>query len=393
MAGPADIEDIMEEVERALSDVDTNELDSPLVQYLTSEGAGGEDDINQVWKIDPNMPMAGDKVGGGQSSGLLSKVFRRLSKNYIDPLVQSLNVFHAASVREQNRTNERLNFIEGRLKEQPDKLAEISKLLRDKAFEARFSKMEKKISAINWRAKDDTLRWSSKKNIKEILDIDYLEFENIHRGDEALIKERQSSVVRFFVGKSNVLDIGCGRGEFLELMKERNISAKGVDLDEKMVKLCKSKGLKVKRENALNFLNSIKSNSLGGIFLGQVVEHLTSYELIELTELCYDRLKKGAYIVIETVNPLCLFAMASFYLDISHQRPIHPDFLRFHLESLGLHSIELEFMSPVGEEKRLSILREIDGKDSSSIAEINENFKKLNNLLFSNRDYVMAAKK
>ena len=393
MAGPADIEDIIEEVEKALSDADLGASDSPLVQYLTAEGADGEDDINEVWKIDPNAPMGSGKVDGGRISSIFRKVFRRLSKNYIDPLVQRINVFHAASVKSQNRTNERLEFIERRLKEQPDKLAEISRILKDKALEARFDKMERKVSAVNWRAKNDTLRWSSKKTIKEVLDIDYLEFENIHRGEEAVIKERQSSVVRFFAGKSNVLDIGCGRGEFLEIMKERNISAKGIDLDEKMVDLCKSKGLTVKRENALTFLKSVEKNSLGGIFMGQVVEHLTAYELIELTDLCYDRLKKGSYIVIETINPLCLFAMANFYLDISHQKPIHPDFLRFHLKSLGLHSTELEFISPVGEGKRLSLLKETDGKDGSSIADINENFKKLNDLLFSCRDYIIAAKK
>ncbi len=397
LSGPADIEEIMEEVEKASGGADLADPDSPLIQYLSAEDIGEndvdpKDDINQVWKIDPNVPGEVEKANKAQTS-LIRKVFRRFSKNYMDPLIQSLNIFHAASVRAHNRAQERIVFIENRLNDQDVRLAEISRLLRDSALEVRFNKMERKISSINWKVKDDTLRWSKKKRIKDILDIDYLGFENIHRGDESIIKERQSSVVRFFVGKSDVLDIGCGRGEFLELMKERKISAKGIDLDEKMVDLCKSKGLDVKREEALSYLNSLENNSLGGIFLGQVVEHMTASELIELTELCYERLKKGAYIVIETVNPLCLFTMATFYLDISHQKPVHPDFLRFHLESLGLHSTELEFISPLDEDERLKTLIEPESSGDPVSSVINENFNKLNKLLFSFRDYVIAAKK
>lgn len=398
MAGLSDIEEIMDEVEKASSGVDSAEPDSPLIQYLTDEGVGlkdieAEDDINRIWQIDPDRPGGSEVAETSPPGSILRKIFRRFSKNYMDPLIQSLNIFHSASVRVHNRSEERIAFIENRLKDQDARLAEISRLLRDSALEVRFNKMERKISSINWKIKEDTLRWSNKKKIKDILDLDYLGFENIYRGDESLIKERQSSVVRFFSGQSNVLDIGCGRGEFLELMKERNISAKGIDLDEKMIELGKSKGLDVKREDALAYLNSQDNNSLGGIFLGQVVEHLTPSELIELTELCYERLKKDAYIVIETVNPLCLFTMATFYLDISHQKPVHPDFLRFHLETLGFHSTELEFISPLDEDERLKSLPETESSPDSVNAVVNENFNKLNKLLFSFRDYVIAAKK
>jgi len=229
---------------------------------------------------------------------------------------------------------------------------------------------------------------------KSLTNFNYIGFEDEFRGPEAEIKKRQARLVGFFSGKSNVLDIGCGRGEFLELLQENQVGAQGIDADADMVGRCQSKGLKVIKGDALSYLAEQKDDCLDGIFMGQVVEHLAPRKLVQLIEAAYLKLKTDGYLVMETINPLCLSVFAdSFFLDITHKQPVHPQFLKFLLRSLGFKDIELIFMSPTEEKSKL---KKLDNKNKSRIEEINlinDNLEKLNDLLFSYRDYAIAAKK
>ena len=165
---------------------------------------------------------------------------------------------------------------------------------------------------------------------------DYFGFEERFRGSEEDIKERQRVYVEFFKDVEPVLDIGCGRGEFLELSSEAGIKAKGVDLDLDMVLYCQEKGLDVVREDAFTYLESIPDTSLGGIFAAQVVEHLEPTRIIELANLCYRKLQLDGMLIFETPNPICLTVFArSFYMDLSHIRPVHPEAMKFLFESTG----------------------------------------------------------
>ena len=105
-------------------------------------------------------------------------------------------------------------------------------------------------------------------------EFDYAGFEERFRGSEEEIKERQRIYVPYFEGRNDVLDIGCGRGEFLELMRESGIQARGVDLDLDMILLCRDKGLDVSVDDAFAYLGALPDDSLGGIFAAQVIEHL-----------------------------------------------------------------------------------------------------------------------
>ena len=157
--------------------------------------------------------------------------------------------------------------------------------------------LEERIRTTN--AQESTLEKSS-----GVAEINYLSFENQFRGSREDISERQKKFIRYFTSCNNVIDIGCGRGEFLELMREQGIGSRGIDIDKDMVEFCRLKGLEVEMADAVTFLEYLKDQSLDGIFIDQVVEHLEPAYLVKMLGLCYQKMREGHYIVIETVNPL-----------------------------------------------------------------------------------------
>lgn len=230
----------------------------------------------------------------------------------------------------------------------------------------------------------------------EELGINYFKFEEMFRGSCEDIKGRQSKFFKYFEGRSNVLDIGCGRGEFLELLKERGVNAKGVDLDEDMIAQCRSRGLCVELNDAVSYLEILPDESLDGIFIDQVVEHLTPEYLTRLLRLCYRKLGFGNYILVETVNPLSLFSFANFYIDLTHIKPVHPETLKFLLESTGFTELETFFISPVSEEARLEKLPVFEGvsdREKAKTEIYNRNIDLLNNRLYGAQDYAVIGKK
>ena len=228
--------------------------------------------------------------------------------------------------------------------------------------------------------------------------MNFFVFEEKFRGAREDIKERQLKFLEYSKGCKNVLDIGCGRGEFLEILKENGINAKGIDINEDMVRYCQSKGLNVEKADAIEYLDKIEDKSLDSIFLDQVVEHLEPKYLVKLLELCHKKLKFGYYIVIETVNPLSLTSFANFYLDLSHKKPIHPETLKFLAESAGFREMEVKFFSPIPDEYKLKKVEVgenigVEEKERKIIEIYNYNVEKLNVILYGYQDYAVMGKK
>src|SRR5436190_2781727 len=114
------------------------------------------------------------------------------------------------------------------------------------------------------------------------LDVIYRGFEDRFRGSTDEIREKQRVFVPIFAGASEVLDIGCGRGEFLALLKEHRIGARGIDTNAGMIAAARGRGLDVAEADALAHLQSLPDSSLGGIIASQVIEHLEPSYLIQL---------------------------------------------------------------------------------------------------------------
>ena len=221
-------------------------------------------------------------------------------------------------------------------------------------------------------------------------EFDYAGFEERFRGPEADIKERQRIYVPSFEDASSVVDLGCGRGEFLELLREHGIPARGVDLDLDMMLLCRDKGLDVVREDAFSYLEARADDTVGGIFSAQLIEHLQPGRVVDLVKLCHRKLSPGGRLVLETPNPACLSVFAdSFYRDLSHVRPIHPDTMKFLLAATGFHDVEVKSLAPVDPSMRVPPLQPED----PTLASFNQGIERLNALLFGFQDYAVIGRK
>ena len=222
-------------------------------------------------------------------------------------------------------------------------------------------------------------------------DLEYLALEDLHRGSPQEIKARQEVYLPYFKDNSGpVLDLGCGRGEFLELLGAAGVPARGVDLNPEMVAEAREKGLEAVRAEGLEFLRSLAPGSLGGIFAAQVIEHLELNRLSALLEAAFRALRPGGVIIAETINPQTLMIFASaFYLDPTHVKPIHPEAARFLLESTGFKEVAILPLNPVPEPLRLKPV----GRLVSGSGEINRNLERLNDLLFGPQDYAVIGRR
>lgn len=230
----------------------------------------------------------------------------------------------------------------------------------------------------------------------------YVGFEDRFRGSEDEIRARQQDYIQYFKGQSDVLDVGCGRGEFLELLRENGVRARGLDLNPEMVELCKSRGLDATHADARSYLRSQADQSLGGLIALQVVEHLEPAYLAELLSLGYDTLRPGAKMVLETINPACWVAFfESFIRDLTHVKPIHPDTLQYMLQASGFSDVQIVYRSPIaegGKLRRVTPRPEHYGDTAQdSITELvssfNSNVDRLNARMFSYQDFAAVATK
>jgi 2-polyprenyl-3-methyl-5-hydroxy-6-metoxy-1,4-benzoquinol methylase len=182
------------------------------------------------------------------------------------------------------------------------------------------------------------------------LSFDYGKFAEKFRGPEEYVKKGQLIYLQDFIGRQSVLDIGCGRGEFLEAIRDAGVPASGIDLSEESVAMCRAKGLKAEVADLFVYLNDLPEASLDGIFCSQVVEHLAPERLPEMIKLCAARLSRGGVIAIETPNPECLAIFAThFYLDPTHTRPVPAALLAFYMEEFGIGRIETRKLAPAVE--------------------------------------------
>ena len=178
-------------------------------------------------------------------------------------------------------------------------------------------------------------------------EFDYARFAERFRGSEDYVKAGQQFYLPYFQGRENVLDIGCGRGEFLEMMQAAGVPARGIDLGDESVEVCLRKGLQAEKADLFEYLAALPEASLDGIFCSQVIEHLPPERLPAMIKLAASRLARDGVIAIETPNPECLAIFAThFYLDPTHTRPVPHPLLSFYLEEFGVGKLEVRRLSP-----------------------------------------------
>jgi SAM-dependent methyltransferase len=229
-------------------------------------------------------------------------------------------------------------------------------------------------------------------------DEDYRSFQDRFRGEPAVIAERmRAHVSRFEDAPGVVADLGCGRGEFLDLLRDAGHAAVGVEINVADVEECKRRGHEAFVGDLFEWLESRADDDLGGIFMAQVIEHLPPTDWQRFVELAARKLAPGGRVVVETINPESLYALARAYvIDPTHIRPVHPELLAFLARRAGLHPVDVELQSPVPDEERatgLPFFREPSGELGEELAALKEALVRLDRICCAPQEYTLQAAK
>jgi SAM-dependent methyltransferase len=221
----------------------------------------------------------------------------------------------------------------------------------------------------------------------------YTAFENRFRGSREEIRDRLRRYVELLSQAAPVVDLGCGRGEMLELLREAGIAARGVEGNLHSVQDCRSRGLDVVEGDLLDFLRRTPEGSQGGLFAAQVAEHLPPPVLLDVLRESHRALRAGGLLILETPNPRSVIALHEVFLrDLTHERPLHPETLRFLAASAGFSEVRIEMQTPV---EGSTLLRQVppEGLPEAVAQAVNENVGRLNAFLFGPLDYALIARR
>jgi SAM-dependent methyltransferase len=376
--------------------------------YITSNW----DIHNNSYFISSHHPYIGNFLVKGRQ--LIHGEVRR----YVDPMISRQTEVNSNTVRIINHLTQKCAELEQKLKDLEDawsrqkildqKISQCIDMVNngiekkiDERIDTHLSLMNADIHERAWLAHilEDRIQMGlEKKSGFEIpsTELNYYLFEERFRGSSESIKQQQIAFLPFFENCSYVLDIGCGRGEFLEILRDHNIGGIGIDIDPDMVQYCRSRHLSVEQTDAITYLEKTEDNCLDGIFIDQVVEHLKPDYLVKTLAACYKKLRYGGYIVVETVNPLSLASFFNFYLDMSHHKPVHPLTLNFLLESVGFRDNEIKYYSKIPDEvklQKIQVPEKISETEQKILSTFNRDIEQLNNLLWGPRDYAIIGKK
>lgn len=212
----------------------------------------------------------------------------------------------------------------------------------------------------------------------------YKAFEDAHRGSPADILLKQEPyiplIADYNIKNKTAIDIGCGRGEWLTLLKKNNFHAVGVDLNPVMVKICQEKGLDAVVSDAIDYLQNQFDGSVGLITGFHIIEHISFKFLFDLVKQSKRVLQDGGVVIFETPNPEnILVGSNTFYDDFSHQNPLTPNSVKFLFEYFGFSEVIIKRLNPNFD------IKPIEGSDEVT--------KRMNELLYGPRDFAVIAKK
>jgi len=327
----------------------------------------------RTWPVSAERPIRRRPGVRGFLAYGLKKVLRPFLRWYVEPLAA-----------EQRSYNDALLKLVDEMSERADQAAS-----REEAARRSLTELEERLARLERRPAGGSAPGPPQSHAPQTVAAqptaaafpDYFAYEARMRGSTDTVRERQRIYVDDFRDAAPVLDVGCGRGELLGLLREAGIQARGVDADADMVAYALGEGLEVEQADALAYLEVLGDGSLGGVFAGQVVEHLPPSALLRLLELAAQKLRLGGLLVAETINPLSPLALRSYFADLTHAQPVVPETLALLASQAGFREVETRFLNEPAE--RLAI------PDDPTIA---ANVRKLNDILFAPLDYAVIAR-
>lgn len=357
------------------------------------------DQAERFWAVTANRPYLYKPGAWGRLRGLvlvpLKAMLRRLMRWYVEPALAQQRDFNASVLKALDELSARLDAVAGEADDASRRIEASEQALG--GTDERLLELDERLVRVERRTRQSPAAPTAHREPPQVEPIapdgaDYFAFESRMRGSTDLIRERQSVYLDDFATAAPVLDIGCGRGEFLSLLREAGVEARGIDVDAEMVMHCREEGLEVEQADALAHLASLEDDSLGGIFCAHVLEHLSPPALFRLLELAVAKLRSGGVFAAETPNPLSLVALANFTADLSHDRPLHPATLSFLARQAGFRNVELRFLSEPSEAERLKLVPLPDGRDLAPAKDaLDANVNRLNDVVFGPQDYAVLA--
>lgn len=225
----------------------------------------------------------------------------------------------------------------------------------------------------------------------------YVELERRYRGTEEEIRERIAVYRPFLEGAPGpVLDLGCGRGEALALLRDWGLAGRGIDSSARMVELCRGRGLEAEVGDLFEVLAGLPEESLGGVVSFHVIEHLPAPALDRLVRLAWRALRKGGVLILETPNPLSMVVAArNFWLDPTHVRPVHPESLKLMYELAGFEPVERLDLRPFPQPDRLPEidLATLPAEQHPLADQVNRLRDRIDEMLFGYQDFGMVGRK
>ena len=222
---------------------------------------------------------------------------------------------------------------------------------------------------------------------KHALDAIYVSFEDRFRGTRLEVKERSRVYLpllqerKIGTKRMPILDVGCGRGEWLELLLENDLTAGGVDINRVLLAYCKDAGLNVTEGDILEHLKKLPDRSLGAVTGFHIIEHLPLDILVRVFDETVRVLKPGGIAIFETPNPNnVLVGSHNFYMDFTHLKPLPSLTTQFILEARGLCDVQILNLHPYPESLRL----QDDGTELT---------KRFNDYFYGPQDYAVIGRK
>lgn len=299
----------------------------------------------------------------------------------VDTLVNQLELVDRLEARQRESVQRDVKDVAARLAE----LEGAVERLELPSRLARLERVSRNVSA----SRAPAAAVPPREGVQQLPDFDYMTFENRFR-PEASVRERHTTYVELLRGRKRVVDVGCGRGELLELLREVGVSAYGVDVADDVIAVCREKELEVVDGDAVAHLEALDKGAVDGIVASHIVEHLAPDRLWRLISAAAETVADGGILVVETPNPESLLAgSVNFHRDPTHVRPVHPDTLSFLCESAGFARVEIRRLAPVPEEERLRQPSTGDGRLAEEVGEI---VTQLNDLIYGYQDYALIAR-
>jgi SAM-dependent methyltransferase len=313
-------------------------------------------------------PVTAEHPAGGGPKGVVKRFLRKLMRWYVEPLAADQRVFNDSVLKLVDALSERADSSAA-AREQAERLV--------RELEERLERLERRGPAAAAPSAPTTV--ATQPAAASVPD--YFAFESRMRGSVESIRERQRRYVDDLRHDAPVLDIGCGRGELLGLLREAGVEARGIDADADMVAYARGDGLEVEQADLVEYLEGVSAGSLGAVFMAQVVEHLPAATLVQALRLAAAKLRPGGVLIAETINPLSPIALRNYFADLTHAQPLVPETLELLARQSGFAQTEIRYLNEPAER--------LTEPDDPVIA---ANVRRLNDLLFAPLDYALVAR-